>query len=81
MGKVIGMSPNIGDFMVGTVESIRQTDKAILVVILDGPHEDKEVWVPLSVISPNSEVVDCSDYRGLLVVYKWWATANHLDDD
>lgn len=77
---VIGMPlKNIDPYTIGSGEAIRQTDKALLVEILDGPLEDEKIWVPLSVICPQSDVTDEGD-RGLLIVFKWWAHSEGYDE-
>jgi hypothetical protein len=79
-GKVTGLPIQVEPYTIGTAEALKQTDKAILVEMQDGPLEDKQFWVPLSVISPDSEVTDEGD-RGLLVTYKWWAKSNGYAED
>lgn len=76
--KVIGLPQDTEPYLLGTAEALRQTDKALLVEIYDG-HLDKQIWIPLSVVSPDSEVTDDGD-RGLLIVYKWWAKANGYEE-
>lgn len=53
---------------VGTVVCIHETDLALLVEGL----EDDEVWVPRSVVSEDSEVVQDGD-SGDLWVAEWFA--------
>lgn len=48
---------------------IAETDKAILVNV---PDEDKEVWVPKSMVHDDSEVY-AKGHRGELVVKSWLA--------
>jgi len=52
---------------VGQAKCIRQTDKAILVVLDGGEH-----WIPQSVIDDDSEVWKKYD-EGELVVAEWFA--------
>jgi hypothetical protein len=54
-------------FAIPGVEAITETDKALLVII-----DDEQVWVPLSQISDESEVMGKGDY-GTLVVTSWFA--------
>jgi hypothetical protein len=50
----------------------RETDMALLCVI-----EDKEHWVPKSVIHDDSEVYKM-DTEGVLVLPEWWAVKEGL---
>jgi hypothetical protein len=54
------------------VKCIRETPKALLVVI-----EDDEMWVPKSVVDDDSEVY-AEGHEGTLVVHEWWAQKEGL---
>lgn len=56
--------------LMGEGRCIRESDKAILVRI-----DDKETWVPKSVVHDDSEVWKKDD-EGKLVVKLWWAEKN-----
>ena len=51
------------------VEVKRETDQALLVVVVD---TGDEVWVPKSLICDTSEVRDASERSGLLTLPTWW---------
>lgn len=68
------MSYNNDPHDAGYAKAIAETDKAILVVIL----EDK-FWIPKSVIHEDSEVFEKGG-EGHLVVMEWWAENGHLED-
>ena len=48
----------------------RETEKAILVRI-----DDKETWVPKSVVHDDSDVWKTGD-EGTIIVKRWWAEKN-----
>jgi hypothetical protein len=54
------------------VEVVRETEKAILVMI-----DDKEVWLPKTQIHDDSEVYKAGT-SGKLVITEWIATAKGL---
>lgn len=60
--------------ILGQASIIRTTEKAILVKLED--EDDREVWIPKSVIHDNSEVYSEQSSTGLLVVQEWWANKN-----
>jgi hypothetical protein len=57
-------------FVMGQGKCIRATDKAVLVRI-----DDKEIWVPQSVVHADSDVYRAND-EGKVVVQAWWAERN-----
>lgn len=61
-------------YSLGQGKVLRETDKAILFENTD----DKQLWVPKSVIHDDSEVwADADDKReGELIVKQWWAEKN-----
>jgi hypothetical protein len=69
MGYDSGKEPHtLGDGKVA-----RETEKALLIRI-----DDKEIWVPKSVIHDDSEVFDMGDNcEGTVVVHRWWAEKNN----
>lgn len=62
-------------FEVGEANPMRETAKALL-VYLEG--EQRELWVPKSVIHSDSEVWSSSQVAGELVVFYWWAEKEGL---
>lgn len=67
------MNPTFNEgTIIGDAKVIRETDKAILVILED----DREVWIPKSVIHDNSEVWSEQNGSGMLVVAAWWAERN-----
>jgi hypothetical protein len=56
------------------VKAIRATERALLCRLEDG----REIWVPRSVITDDSEVLEQSD-EGTLVVKSWFAEKEELD--
>jgi hypothetical protein len=61
------------NIVVEAVECIRNTDKAILVVLVNG----EEHWVPQSHIHEDSEVFKRDD-KGKLIITKWIAHQRKL---
>lgn len=55
------------------VQALRATGRALLVRFCDGD----EVWVPKSLIGPDSEVEEPGD-EGDLSVAEWWADEKEL---
>lgn len=60
---------------IGDAITIRTTEKAILVRLVD--HEDRELWVPKSQIHDDSEVYG-DGHEGVLVVSEWFAKKAEL---
>lgn len=56
-------------------ECIKETDRALLVVVEDGT---REVWIPKSVVDDDSEVFKEGD-EGTLVVHEWFAQKEDLE--
>lgn len=59
--------------------AVRETDRALLVEFTEGEHEGRQVWVPKSQISDDSEVYDMAHGVGRLVVSEWLARQEGLD--
>jgi len=55
----------------GDGKIIRETDKALLI-----RANDKDIWVPKSVVHDDSEVFDMENDEGTVVVKRWWAEKN-----
>lgn len=62
--------------VIDDVKVIRATDKALL-CRLEHRGETREVWVPQSQITDDSEVYADGD-EGALVVKQWWAEREGL---
>jgi hypothetical protein len=56
------------------VTAVRGTERALLCRLDDG----REVWIPRSVITDDSEVLDPGD-EGTLVVESWFAEKEELE--
>jgi hypothetical protein len=67
-----------GDVTVGTGRCIRETDAALLVLLMDISDDvdlklaNNELWIPKSQISDDSEVYGLDD-EGQVLVTGWWA--------
>ena len=55
----------------GDGKIISETDKALLIRV-----NDKDIWVPKSVVHDDSEVFDMENDEGTVVVKRWWAEKN-----
>lgn len=61
----------------GPGEVIRDTGKALLVRLED--HDDRELWIPHSVVHDDSEVFDGERNKsGEVFVKSWWAEKEGL---
>lgn len=61
----------------GNGKCLRETEKALLVELED--HDNREVWIPKSVIHDDSEVFDSEkNAEGSVVVQEWWAMKENL---
>lgn len=62
----------MGDgFNIGKATSLRETDKAVL-VLADDLAQEGEIWIPKSQIHDDSEVFK-ADQIGYLIVSSWYA--------
>lgn len=69
--------PNDHATSLGTAKAIHDTGKALRVRLED--HEDRELWIPHSVIHEDSEVFDGDDNaEGELFVKNWFAEKEGL---
>jgi hypothetical protein len=67
------MNDGSDPFPLGIGKIIRETEKAVLAQI-----EEKQVWIPKSVIHDDSEAFSTADGEnvGSIVTKRWWAEKN-----
>lgn len=58
-------------------EVLRETDKALLCLVLDADGVEAEYWIPISQIAASSEVRGLGD-EGILVIPGWLAERNNI---